>query len=163
MSTPMSSPSPSSPPLPNSPPLQATSVPQAGSPNRRKRPPSRHLIRHVLRARLEAARTLSAFFHTLQTAPEDKRVHACMHLAKQYGSIEEVSYDALGQAQPTSKVGYRSAKEVVEFLRSRGAKIAALSTKDAGDYWATSALSSEGELDTDADLSDSAIGPSKTE
>ena len=115
----------------------------------------------MLRARLEAARALSAFFLALQNAPEGKRIRACPHLAKLYGWEEDTpDHDALGQPQVPTKVGYRSAKEVVEFLRSRGAQITALSTKDAGDYWAaTSALSSEGEgdVDTDADSSDAGV------
>lgn len=158
--TPASSPNPATPPLPNSPPraLSPALPGAAAGTNRhgRRQPPSRRLIRHVLRARLEATRALATFFQALQTAPEGKRVNACGHLASTYGWVEESANDALGQPEEPLKVGYRSAKEVIEFLRSRGAKITALSAKDAGNYWATSVLSSEGEgyFDSDADSSD---------
>jgi hypothetical protein len=117
----------------------------------------------VLRARLEATRALSTFLQSLQSSPEGKRVYAAPHLAEHYGFFEDTpQHDALGQPQPSIKVGYRFAKEVVEFLRSRGAKIAALST-NATDYWATSPLTSEAELDTDAEQSDAGANRSGEE
>lgn len=110
-------------------------------------------MRHVLRARIDAAKSLKALFEQLELAPESKRVRASSHLARAYGGILDTPEHLLaggGAGSENGEIvgavdeprGWRSAREVVSFLRSRGAKIAQLEHKVAGD-WA--ALSSEGE------------------
>lgn len=116
-------------------------------PRSRKRPPSRKLIRHVLRARGEAARALARLLSELeQPTTPPKRVRASTHLVRAYGGTvddlsgpTEAAESVLAELEPK---GWRSAVEVMAFLRSRGAKIKALEHRVEGD-WA--ALSSEGE------------------
>lgn len=125
----------------------------------RRRPPSRRIVRHVLRARAEAARALASFFQQLEQAPEGKRVRASTHLAKAYGGWvdevkEENSYETnevLDVYQPPK--GWRNANEVVAFLRRRGAKIASLEHGIQGE-WA--ALSSDADLTPTGEDSDAA-------
>ncbi|VDB95788.1 unnamed protein product [Peniophora sp. CBMAI 1063] len=52
--------------------------------SRRRRPRSGRVMRHVLRARAEAASALAAFFGTLERSPA-VRVRASAHLARAYG------------------------------------------------------------------------------
>ena len=86
-------------------------------------------MRHVLRARAEASRSLASFIAQLETGPADKRVRASVHLARLYGGMESVTgtSDISGtvESSPTF-VGWRRAREVVSYLRGHGAKIAAL-------------------------------------
>ncbi|KAI0821676.1 glycerol-3-phosphate-acyltransferase [Trametes gibbosa] len=114
--------------------------------NKPRRPPTRRVIRHVLRARVEAAKALASLFTQLARAPEAKRVAASPHLARAYGGhvdvageLAEVDADGVTPQEPAA---WRSAHEVVAFLKARGAKIAALHDRVEGD-WA--ALSSDGE------------------
>ncbi|KZT63684.1 hypothetical protein DAEQUDRAFT_815496 [Daedalea quercina L-15889] len=147
---------------------QSTETPSAGSSSsspapasssrKRRRPPSRRLIRHVLRARVEAAKALASLFAQLErgAGAEGKRVAASAHLARAYGGgIEPPSPHDLATADgvgvPLEPVGWRHAREVVAFLRKRGARIAQLGERVEGD-WA--ALSSEGEQDSDAVMTD---------
>lgn len=78
-----------------------------------RRPASRRLIRHVLRARVEAANALAGFLGEI--ARTRKRVQASGHLAK-------------GR-------GWRDGAEVVAYLRERGAKVASVPLTDE---WAAS-------------------------
>lgn len=105
-----------------------------------RRPPSRKIIRHVLRARVEAVRALGAFFDQLQRAEADKRVYASAHLARAYGGGMIVHKDGTGVEDLE---GWRYVREVVEFLRSRGARIPMSDDIRIEGEWA--ALSSEGE------------------
>lgn len=86
-------------------------------------------MRHVLRARAEAARSLASFIAQLETGPADKRVRASVHLARVYGGVESITgaSDISGtvESSPTF-VGWRRACEVVSYLRGHGAKVAAL-------------------------------------
>jgi glycerol-3-phosphate O-acyltransferase/dihydroxyacetone phosphate acyltransferase len=86
-------------------------------------------MRHVLRARAEASRSLASFIAQLETGPADKRVRASVHLARLYGGLESIAgaSDSGGteESLPTF-VGWRHAREVVSYLRGHGAKIAAL-------------------------------------
>lgn len=139
-STASASDSPSPSPAPPSPPAS----PQTKR-TKAKRAPTRKLIRHVLRARFEAVRALSTFFHQLEAAAAaspGKRVYASAHLAHQFGGVENPTADG-SEAQ-----GFRHAREVLTFLRERGAKITTLASEIEGDYWASRALS-DGEGDTD--------------
>ncbi|CCM06106.1 uncharacterized protein FIBRA_08355 [Fibroporia radiculosa] len=130
--------------IPPAPPARSASY-------KRRRPPTRRLIRHVLRARAEAAKALASLFAQLEKGPaaEGKQVCASAHLARAYGGyIEEQSLQAdtkEGVEAFVQIIGWRSAREVVAFLRQRGARIAALGNRVEGE-WA--ALSSDGESDT---------------
>lgn len=144
---------------PASSPASSTSDPSKTSKKKRK-PPTRRLIKHVLRARVEAARALASFIQSLSSAPRDKRILAADHLATLYGGFAEaapslLSSDATSEsAQQQRRQGFRYANEVIQFLRDHGANIARLQTTIADDYWAA-ALSSDGEYDSgsEADVS----------
>lgn len=77
-------------------------------------------MRHVLRARVEAANALSEMVAYLQAAPKDVRVRASSHLAERFGG----TLDPLPHQEVEERVeeprGWRGAREVIEFLRSRG-------------------------------------------
>ena len=100
----------------------------------RRKAPSRRLIRHVLRARVEAVKALVAFIaHIEKGAPGERRVKSSQHLAESYGDGQE---------------GRRNGKEIVSFLRKRGATIAGLedSIRFEGEWVGESASSDwEGE------------------
>ncbi|KAL6303515.1 glycerol-3-phosphate-acyltransferase [Sparassis latifolia] len=135
-------------------PPEQPSSPSTSKPASKKarRPPTRRLVRHVLRARGEAAKALASLFAQL-VGPQaaGKRVCASAHLARAFGGEVDESRAAgtetpEGLEVPVEPTGWRPALEVISFLRKRGAKIAALAERVEGD-WA--ALSSEGE-DSDA-------------
>ena len=112
----------------------------------RRRPPSRQIMRHVLRARAEAVRALAGFFERLErecaaakAAGSVKKVLASAHLARAYGGWVEgegegeagkgcvegqATADGVQLVGPVQ--GWRSAAEVLGFLRARGAKIPTL-------------------------------------
>ncbi|KAK0240807.1 hypothetical protein EDD85DRAFT_816261 [Armillaria nabsnona] len=97
---------------------------------RKRRPPTRRIMRHVLRARVEAVKALAVFFDQLERAGTGKKVKASRHLARIYG------FEEGGE-------GWRSATEVVRFLRAKGAKIPSVSYVPTEEDWM--ALSSDGE------------------
>lgn len=113
---------------------------------RRRRPSSRIIMKHLLRARGEAVKALAEFLTTLEASGDGKNVIASIHLAKRFGWVEENTPASStddgkdGDASPDAK-GYRRAREVIAFLRARGAKIATLDRKIEGDW----ALSSDEE------------------
>lgn len=112
---------------------------------KRKRPASRQIMRHVLRARGEAVRALANFFAALEDAGENKPVVASAHLARRFGWVDEPKVDMEGQGQGPVGVevqGYRHAREVISFLRLRGAKIATLEREIEGG-WAGALISEE--------------------
>jgi len=101
----------------------------------RRKAPSRRLIRHVLRARVEAVKALVALIaHIEKGSPEERRVKSSKHLAEMYGNGQE---------------GWRNGKEIVSFLRERGATIAGLedSIRFEGE-WVGEAVSSDWEGET---------------
>ncbi|KAF7427876.1 hypothetical protein PC9H_007092 [Pleurotus ostreatus] len=111
----------------------------------RRRPPSRRIMRHVLRARVEAVKALAIFFDQLEK--NNQRVLASVHLAKLYGGTVEERAGSLdvtsdGVTPASEPVGWRRASEVISFLTKRSAKVPSLSYRGDAD-WA--ALSSEGE------------------
>lgn len=108
-----------------------------------RRPPSRRLVRHVLRARVEAAKALSEMFAHLEKSPKDKAVRASSHLARAYGGTVDEPAEQSGITPLDEPAGWRSAREVVSFLRKRGARIASLQD-DVSGGWAA-ALSSDAE------------------
>ena len=135
---------------------------------RKLRPHSGRVMRHVLRARAEAARALASLFHELERAPMDKHVCASAHLARLYGGgVDEVAQAVMAAAAvlaednavvvPARPTGWRYAREVVAFLKQRGARIASLERRVEGD-WA--ALSSDGET-TPAEDSDTGTDKEK--
>ncbi|KAK0225417.1 hypothetical protein IW262DRAFT_1479862 [Armillaria fumosa] len=97
---------------------------------RKRRPPTRRIMRHVLRARVEAVKALAVFFDQLERVETGKKVKASKHLARVYG------FEEGGE-------GWRSATEVVRFLRAKGAKIPSVSYVPTEEDWM--ALSSDGE------------------
>jgi hypothetical protein len=108
-------------------------------------------MRHVLRARAEAVRALAGFFERLErecaaakAAGDIKKVRASAHLARTYGSWADGDVEGKATADGMELVGvatgWRSAAEVLGFLRARGAKIptlegewAALSDEEVAD------------------------------
>lgn len=142
---------------------------------RLKKPASRSLVRHVLRARIEASRALEAFLQELEVA--SPRVRVSPHLGREDGTIEEgyVSglssetgdYLDVGSAvgSKTSSVpgtpvtpgtpvpekrAYLEGREIIKFLRDQGAKIA---HQAGASDWVAALSSDEGESETPAALS----------
>lgn len=111
---------------------------------RKQRPPTRRVIRHVLRSRAEAAKSLATFFDQLDKGGQAKKVKASIHLARVYGWVDEVDDTTSdvemdqGVAVPKEPCGWRHAREVVSFLRNRGAKVASLQRDIEGEWAATS-------------------------
>ncbi|KAH9932642.1 glycerol-3-phosphate-acyltransferase [Fomitopsis serialis] len=139
------------------PPVNGSST-RASSSRKRRRPPTRRLIRHVLRARVEAAKALASLFEQLEkgSGSDGKRVAASAHLAHAHGGgVDPHPHPDLSTAEGVEAlmepIGWRYAREVVSFLRKRGARIAQLEERVEGD-WA--ALSSEGEQDSDVVTTD---------
>lgn len=92
------------------------------------KPPKRRLIRHVLRARIEAAKALETFLAALQR--DGGRVVASARLAAAYGTLNQSSVpsDDAGLFH-----GTRDVHEVLTFLRARGARFGA--TIGSRDHW----------------------------
>ncbi|KZO93964.1 acyltransferase, partial [Calocera viscosa TUFC12733] len=99
---------------------------------RKKKLPSRRLIRHVLRHRVLACQALFRFLEDVKRA--DGRVSASPHLARVYGHAD--SEEEFVQ-EPN---GWRSGKEVVWFLRSRGAGVG---LAQGEDEWGDGGFGSE--------------------
>ncbi|THH14024.1 hypothetical protein EW146_g6264 [Bondarzewia mesenterica] len=127
--------------------------------NRKRRPHSGRVMRHVLRARAEAVRALASFIDQLEKGPAEKRVRAAPHLACAHGGgvddpqAAEAQQTEGGVVPPSEPVGWRYAREVVAFLRKRGAKVATLERGIEAE-WA--ALNSDGEMSPAEDGEDRA-------
>ncbi|KAJ7090944.1 hypothetical protein B0H15DRAFT_930373 [Mycena belliarum] len=136
-------PAPVLPPVPELPELGMSEPPVQARPTRR--PPSRRIMRHVLRARVEAVKALAAFFEQLraQGAHGGVRVRASAHLARMYGGVEPAS--KLEGGDGGEGEGWREAGEVIAFLTQRGARIPHMRHVQAEGEWA--ALSSDVEGD----------------
>lgn len=124
---------------------------------RKRRPRSGRVMRHVLRARAEAVRALASFVDQLEKGPAEKCVNASAHLAWAYGggvedpsALESQSVES-AVVPPRNSAGWRRAREVITFLRKRGAKITALERGIEAD-WA--ALNSDGEMSPSEDAED---------
>lgn len=130
---------------------------------RRKKVASRSLVRHVLRARIEASQALAAFMEELERVSPRVRVSAHLgHLegAKEDGYVSGVSssdsgdYLDAGAARSESgattpgsssgqeKRAFLEGREVINYLRKCGARIA--HQAQVSD-WAAAASSSDGE------------------
>lgn len=126
--------------------------PVTPSMRRKRRPRTRRVMKHVLRARVEAARALSSLLEQLENGPSQKKVNASAHLVRAYGGgineakVEE-SLNGVSEGDSVvtglAPLGWRYAREVVAFLRKRGAKIRELHRSVEGD-WA--AYPTDGEL-----------------
>lgn len=171
-------------PLTPTPPVGAaatnTTAPASASPEsaadktkkRLKKPASRSLVRHVLRARIEASRALEAFLQELEVA--SPRVRVSPHLGREEGTIEEGYVSGLSsetgdyldvgaavgsKASSTpgtpltpgtpvpEKRAYLEGREIIKFLRDRGAKIA---HQAGASDWVAALSSDEGESETPA-------------
>ncbi|KAG9096597.1 hypothetical protein FS749_008147 [Ceratobasidium sp. UAMH 11750] len=118
------------------------------SPKRKKRPASRSLIRHVLRARLNASRALASYLEELQRS--DRLILATQHVPGLDDGARVPVNMTPGDSNADVSLGSskRSALAATAYLRSKGAKITQLSARDTSD-WA--ALSSDGEAETPFD------------
>ena len=104
-----------------------------------RRPPSRRLVRHVLRSRVKAMNALACFFDHLTRAGADKKVKASPHLAKKFGAgitviKPKVDLSDVTDEQETIE-GWRYAAEVITFLQQRGATIPTLGQGPLEDEW----------------------------
>jgi glycerol-3-phosphate O-acyltransferase / dihydroxyacetone phosphate acyltransferase len=129
----------------------ASEPPVSPHPYRARRPRSGRVMRHVLRARAEAVRSLASFIAQLEAGPAEKRVRASVHLARVYGGVE----NSMGPSDtsstivaPPAVVGWRHAREVVAYLRAHDAKIATLE-RGIEVEWA--AQNSDGDLSSAED------------
>lgn len=115
---------------------------------KKKRPASRSLIRHVLRARLDATRALATYLEELQ------RLHRMVPASQYVPGLDQGTRVLVDKVHGDSNAATglaaskRSAVAAIAYLRSKGAKIAQLSNRDTTD-WA--ALSSDGEPETPYD------------
>ncbi|EEB90564.1 hypothetical protein MPER_11210, partial [Moniliophthora perniciosa FA553] len=121
----------------------------------RRRAPTRRIMRHVLRARLEAIKALGSFFDQLQRAGdrEKLKVKASRHLARMYGGMNEyptwnsTNSDANNDVETSEaeQVGWRYTTEIISYLKKRGAKFPSVASvaRATEEEWAL--LSSDGE------------------
>ncbi|KAF5381135.1 hypothetical protein D9757_009414 [Collybiopsis confluens] len=135
----------------------ASAAPTTKSTGKRKRPATRRIMRHVLRARIEAVKALAGFFDDLERAGkgggEKVGVYSSRHLARDYGWFEHPSSTSIvsgsyqrepvaeggedggegddddddeGKRESRRSSGWRDAKEVIRYLKARGAKVPAV-------------------------------------
>lgn len=122
-------------------PPKIAGLPKDTQPEKFVRPkyvPSRVLVRHVLRMRLEAARDLASVLFELEE--KDTQLNASFWLAERYGGeVLKISKDdeALLEWERPLPEGRRSGREVVDFLRSKGARLGAGASRVDG-HWAAS-------------------------
>ncbi|KAG6810973.1 hypothetical protein H0H92_009556 [Tricholoma furcatifolium] len=106
----------------------------------KRRPPSRRLVRHVLKARAEAVRALAVLLDNILRAPPSTEIKASLHLAQSYGRLTEIKSTETDAIEPE---GWRDVHEILRFLKERGANIPVLQLGAADNEWG--AQSSEGE------------------
>jgi glycerol-3-phosphate O-acyltransferase/dihydroxyacetone phosphate acyltransferase len=138
--TPSESTSPAVTPALEAPPKLGT--PASAERVRAHRAPTRRVIRHVLRARSDAVRALSAFMALLDAPGAQQRwVRASPHLALAHGGrVEDLKpseQDSESGVPRADKQGWRTAAEVVRYLSSKGAKIQTLDRPIESDHWAS--------------------------
>lgn len=125
-------------------PPKVAGLPPQTPPEKYTRPPrlpSRVLVRHVLRIRLEAARQLASVLLDLEKT--NNQVSASFWLATKYGGEVDRGEEALNGSEPgVFPRGGREGQEVVQFLRDRGARLGG-PERSKGDW----AASSGGETD----------------
>ena len=115
----------------------------------KRRAPSRRLVRHVLRARVEAVKSLSSFFDDLQQCPRGTQLLASVHLARTYGQVVQRGINE-ATGLPESE-GLRNVYEIIGFLTQRGAKIPTLKQASGETEWAALLSEGEGEGNTTID------------
>ncbi|WVR07618.1 hypothetical protein IAU60_004660 [Kwoniella sp. DSM 27419] len=112
---------------------------------RPKRLPSRVLVKHVLRTRLQAAQELARVL--LELEDKDEQVNASFWLAEEFGGevlkVSKEDEPLLEYERPLAK-GVRSAREVVAFLRTKGARLG-VSKSEEGHWVASSGGETEAE------------------
>ena len=117
---------------------------------RPKRLPSRVLVRHVLRIRLEAARELASVLFELEE--RDTQLEASFWLAEEHGGeVMKFSKEQEGLEdweRPLPR-GARDGREVVGFLRRKGARLGAARVDE--DHWAASS-GDEGQVQSEVAL-----------
>lgn len=108
-------------------PPRIAGLPPQAQPEKYKKPkrlPSRVLVRQVLRTRLEAARELASVLFELEE--RDSEVNASFWLADEFGGevlkVSKEDEEKLEWERPLPK-GIRGGREVVSFLRDRGARL----------------------------------------
>ena len=149
------------------PPAEVKAAEDDQAAKRRRKVAPRHLVRHVLRARINAAQSLSKFLSEIKRSDGDVRASA--HLATRFGASTGTGItfcngtgaagmtpgcSAASQFLPVDgPTGTRSAKEVIKYLKEHGAQIRNLDDVGEGD-WAAEHLSSG---DEGVEVSDSYI------
>ena len=130
-------------------PPKVAGLPPTTPPEQYKRPkrlPSRILVRHVLRIRLEAAGELANLLNEIEE--QDWQISASFWLAEKYGGeVLKSSQEDEGLSEwerPLAK-GVRSGTEIVNYLRDSGARLGGLKLDD---HWAASS-GDEGESKSD--------------
>jgi hypothetical protein len=117
-------------------PPKVAGLPPQTPPEKYSRPqrlPSRVLVRHVLRTRVEAARELASVFFELEE--KDPQVSASFWMASRYGGEVDREEAALKKWDTPFPKGVRGGREVVAFLREKGARLGL--ARDA-THWAAS-------------------------
>ncbi|CAD6575431.1 MAG: hypothetical protein TREMPRED_001419 [Tremellales sp. Tagirdzhanova-0007] len=118
---------------------------------RPKRLPSRVLVRHVLRLRLEAARELAKLLFELES--RDAQINASFWLAEKFdGEVMKMSKteEGLNEWERSLPRGVRGGLEVVNYLRKNGAR---LGGARVDDHWAASS-GDDGEERSDESVAD---------
>lgn len=104
--------------------------------------PSRILVRNVLRTRLEAARQLASVLYELEE--KDIQLSASFWLASEHGGeVLKASkeQEELGEWERPLAEGRRGGREVVGYLRSKGAR---LRLSKMQSHWAAATSGDEG-------------------
>ncbi|KAF7315927.1 PlsC domain-containing protein [Mycena indigotica] len=128
------------------------------NPKSRRKPSSRRIMRHVLRARGEAVKAVAELFEQLRLQSIQARnsggvrLKASVHLAKIYGGVEvsvKSDSEAEGATGQTKEVleGWREAGEVIAFLKERGAKVPQLGRSSEYEAEWAAALTSDAEFE----------------
>ena len=144
------------------------STKSSGKHSKIPRPPSRKLIRHLLRARVDATRQLAAFLRRIDKP--GVKVSASGFMASVYGGGQESLFENVGAGKDATfhtsdgkevsgaagtevdlnPTGWRYGQEVVRYLKANGAGVGALlretegGTEGEGEY-DFAVLSSDGE------------------
>ncbi|WWC64493.1 uncharacterized protein I303_107103 [Kwoniella dejecticola CBS 10117] len=121
-------------------PPKVAGLPPSSQPEKYIKPkklPSRVLVKHVLRTRLQAAKELARVL--LEMEASDGSVNASFWLAEEYdGEVQKPTKEeeGLNEWEREMSKGTRGGKEVVAFLRARGARLGV--GKHEEGHWAAS-------------------------
>lgn len=110
---------------------------------------------------MEAANALADMFAQLERSSADIRVRASSHLARAYGGTVDQPVRQPDAVEADEPAGWRSAQEVLAFLRKRGAKIASLK-EDISGQWAAAVSSDAEGFESDSLSEDVAFVPSRS-